>query len=513
MVLEQDFLYWSIIEKLVLNEKYSILALSQDGGEILLQPYRQKQFTIVRLKRIDVDWGNTLSIDIEQAGRKFEQLLKNGVRGPIRVMNVYISSLPPVDDYPSVFEDGYSILKGKIDISSILIHSEQRLEGMSKLADLLSVPLKVEMDSFIEEDDVQRIRNHVIASHNKQREEEKEIFQHGKPFFTYIFLGIQIIMFVLLEMFGGSTNNQTLIDFGAKFNPLIYEGEWWRFLTPIILHIGFLHLFMNSLALYYIGPAVEKAYGRFRFLLIYIIAGVAGTFASFAFSPNLSAGASGAIFGCFGALLYIGVQNRQVFLRTIGPNILMVIAINLAFGFAVPNIDNAGHIGGLVGGFLAAFIVQLPKKRNISFRLIGVIATALLFIILYRYGYPQAKEQYSQYTAMQGQEMIQDNKYDEAYDYLNNAISNNTRSNDIIFMLSVAEIGIGKFDEALKHLQEVVENDDSYHQAHFNLALLYVNTGNSSEALNHINKALQYDPENENYKTLKNEITQSNNET
>ena len=77
-------------------------------------------------------------------------------------------------------------------------------------------------------------------------------------------------MFLLLELFGGSTNNETLIAFGAKFNVLIYEGEWWRLFAPIILHIGFLHLLMNSLALYYIGPAVEKAYGSLKFLIIYI---------------------------------------------------------------------------------------------------------------------------------------------------------------------------------------------------------------------------------------------------
>src|SRR5688500_6925620 len=98
MVIHQDYVYWSLIEGLVVEQKYTILALSQDGSEVLLEPFRNKQFTIVRIRRNDVDWGNTLALDIEQASQKFEQLLSSGVRGPINVMNVYVSTLLPVDD-------------------------------------------------------------------------------------------------------------------------------------------------------------------------------------------------------------------------------------------------------------------------------------------------------------------------------------------------------------------------------------------------------------------------------
>lgn len=117
-------------------------------------------------------------------------------------------------------------------------------------------------------------------------------------------------------------------------------------MTPIVLHIGLLHLLMNTLALFYLGSAVERVYGNIRFLFIYLAAGFGGTLASFIFSPTLSAGASGAIFGCFGALLYFGLIYPSLFFRTMGFNILVVLGINLAFGFTIPGIDNAGHIGG-----------------------------------------------------------------------------------------------------------------------------------------------------------------------
>jgi rhomboid protease GluP len=313
-------------------------------------------------------------------------------------------------------------------------------------------------------------------------------------------------MFLILELFGGSSNSETLIRFGAKFNPLIYEGEWWRFFTPIILHIGFLHLLMNSFALYYIGPAVERAYGSFRFLFIYLIAGLSGSITSFAFSPFLSAGASGAIFGCFGALLYIGVHNRKVFFRTMGSNLLIIIGINLAIGFVIPNIDNAGHIGGLVGGFLAALIVQLPKQKQLLLRLTGTAVTIIFLIGLTRYGFVQAEEQYLQYTALQGQELIQAEKYEEAYTYLNEAIKTGNSSNDSLFLLSVAEIELRKYDQAMQHLKQIISDDESYHRAHFNLGILYANTGETALALEEVNKALEYDPTNEDYKAFKDQI-------
>jgi len=511
MEFEQDFVYWSLIDQLVVDQKYTILALSQDGNEMILQPFRKKQYSMIRLRRADVDWGNTLAVDIEQAGRRFEQLLKSGVRGPITILNIYFSPLAPVDDYPEVFLNGYSGgRKGNIDITSMMIRNENLEEGLEKIQQALNIHLdvhRIHSDKEIKEEDIKLIRKKVITHQKELRDEERKLFQNGKPFFTNIFLALQILMFLLLELKGGSTNTDTLIQFGAKFNPLIYEGEWWRFVSPILLHIGFLHLLMNSFALFYIGPAVERAYGKWKFFFIYLVAGISGSIMSFAFSPFLSAGASGAIFGCFGALLYLGVYNRKVFFRTMGSNLLIVVGINLALGFVIPNIDNAGHIGGLIGGFLAALIVQLPHQKKILIRLIGMIGTIVLLFCLFQYGMNQAKEQYSEYVAIKGQELIQNEKFEEAYTYLEESISADHTSNDILFLVSVAAIQLQKYDEAIEYLEKIISDDDSYHQAHYYLALLYANQQNIDQAIEEVKKALKYDPSNTKYQALEDEMT------
>lgn len=157
----------------------------------------------------------------------------------------------------------------------------------------------------------------------------------------------------------GGADIRTLIDFGAKFNPAILDGEYWRFLTPVFLHIGLIHLLFNQYALSIIGRQVERLFGPGRFLTIYLLSGIGGSIASFATSPAVAAGASGAIFGIIGTLAAFFVRNREI-LGDMGRqqlrSLLGLIAINLFLGASIPGIDNAGHMGGLVIGTLLGLL-------------------------------------------------------------------------------------------------------------------------------------------------------------
>src|SRR5262245_4806916 len=187
-----------------------------------------------------------------------------------------------------------------------------------------------------------------------------------RPIFTYIFLGLNILIFVLMASAGGSGSEPTLLAFGVKANSEIARGEWWRFVTPIFIHIGMLHLFFNSYALWMVGPQVERLYGPARFVILYVLTGVVAVYGSYFYHPqSVSAGASGAIFGLFGVLLVFGVRYRDsiphAFKRPVGTGILPVIVINLIIGFTVPAIDNAAHISGLLAGAALAAIVPFHK--------------------------------------------------------------------------------------------------------------------------------------------------------
>jgi membrane associated rhomboid family serine protease len=209
--------------------------------------------------------------------------------------------------------------------------------------------------------------------------------------YTYVFFGLNIIVFLLMAFAGGSMNEPTLMAFGVKANSAIHQGQWWRFVTPVFIHIGWLHLIFNSYALWIVGPQVEKLYGSARFVLLYVITGVAGVFGSYLFHPySISAGASGAIFGLFGVLLVFGIRYRSsippFFKRAVGTGVLPVIFLNLVIGFTIQGIDNSAHIGGLLAGAALAAVVpfQKPGAEEVPvFRGVQVILLAMVAVCFF----------------------------------------------------------------------------------------------------------------------------------
>lgn len=147
-----------------------------------------------------------------------------------------------------------------------------------------------------------------------------------------------------------------LIADGAKYNPAILQGQYWRFVTPIFLHANLLHVGLNMLNFVVLGVFIERLVGHLRFLLIYIVTGVVSIIASFAFMPQeISVGASGAIFGLVGAYSVFVLVHRRAF-RGSGVAALLwlvfIIGVNLSIGLFVQNVDNYAHVGGLLSGCL-----------------------------------------------------------------------------------------------------------------------------------------------------------------
>ena len=210
------------------------------------------------------------------------------------------------------------------------------------------------------------------------------------PYVTYTILVLNIAVFFIMNITGFLFNwnqNQQLVFFGAKVNILIAYGQYWRLLSAMFLHIGIAHLFFNSYAIYVYGPMVESLFGKVRFIIVYLGSGLIGSLLSYIFSPSASAGASGAIFGLMGSLLYFRKRNKDIFHRIFGPSLFMIIAVNLFFGFTSNGIDNWGHIGGLIGGYLIANAVGLHGEKLLDpKKLLLWIVIILLFFIGIKYG-------------------------------------------------------------------------------------------------------------------------------
>lgn len=185
-----------------------------------------------------------------------------------------------------------------------------------------------------------------------------------QPRATYVIVALNLIVFFLMERAGGSTDPDVLLEFGAAYQSYFRHGEYWRLVMPMFLHIGWLHLLLNTFGLYLLGRILERVYDYGRFALLYVGSGIGSSYLSMRLSDNVSAGASGAIFGIAGVMLVTGYVRGNVvprrWRRAFGGGILPLIVLNLFLGFTVPHIDNWGHIGGLVTGILLALLVPPP---------------------------------------------------------------------------------------------------------------------------------------------------------
>lgn len=229
---------------------------------------------------------------------------------------------------------------------------------------------------------------------NDKNEDEakkaEDIFTKKRPVITYALIIINVLVFLAMYIFGkGSEDTLTLLLFGANYPVLVRAGDYYRLITSAFLHVGLLHLIFNNYALYVIGSQLESFLGKAKFLIIYLVSAICGSLMSMLFSDGISVGASGAIFGLLGSLLYFG-YNYRVYLGTVlKSQIIPLIILNLVIGFITPGIDNAAHIGGLLGGLGMTMALGIKYKTSTFEKVNGKIIMAvyigfLIFMAFFR---------------------------------------------------------------------------------------------------------------------------------
>ena len=185
---------------------------------------------------------------------------------------------------------------------------------------------------------------------------------------TNILIAINLLVFLISAWISKNIFNidiYTLIIMGAKVNSLIDKGQVLRLITCAFLHGGLIHIFFNMYALKILGPEIEYVYGKIKYLVIYLLSAIAASIFSYIFGPqSVSVGASGAIFGLFGAMLIFGIKHRKQMGKAYMMNILQVIFVNVIIGISSSNIDNEAHFGGLIVGALIALL--LGERRPLK---------------------------------------------------------------------------------------------------------------------------------------------------
>jgi len=213
---------------------------------------------------------------------------------------------------------------------------------------------------------------------NLQSFYDRLVQRSAKTPVTYILIGANVLVFVAMLLNGAGfwhSPNDIQLKWGANFGPATQDGEWWRLMTAMFLHFGVMHLTLNCLSLWESGQLVERMYGRWRFLGIYFTSGLFGNLVSLVAQGNIavSGGASGAIFGVYGAALVFLWRERASlsvyeFRWLFGGGVVFSI-LTIMLGFIIPGIDNFAHMGGLVAGIVASvFLSQSITARTMPLR-------------------------------------------------------------------------------------------------------------------------------------------------
>lgn len=362
----KDVVVMNLVHYFITEKNYNPVVVRGINDEIWLENMKS-DYKLVRIVSHYIHNNEQLNYDYFRTKQISNKLKKKTLSFNMSVLNIYVDLGDNVnisnDDehFMSVFINKMKDINNKYlleifpDIVEKTGHKEKGMELLFKITDDIN------------------------KSNVKKNAKLDKLFSKKTPYITYIIMGICFIMFLITGM-GNDTG--VLIEYGANLDVLVKNGEYYRLLTSMFLHSGLLHLFFNMYALYIIGPQVESFFGKTKYLIIYLLSGISGSLLSVAFNVNtVSVGASGAIFGLFGALLYFGYNYRGYLGNVIKSQILPVVIINLIFGFISTGVDVAGHIGGLIGGIIVSSVLGSSDEKGIDINRIIICLIYFVFII------------------------------------------------------------------------------------------------------------------------------------
>lgn len=375
-ITEKDEIIMRLVHYFITEENYTPIVVRGVKDEVWLEN-NDAYYKIVRINSNYIHNNEQFRLDLLKVRNVMKQIRKKTLSFSMKTLNLFLD----MNEEVKVFDD-------KNIISLVLENgtSQKDIQNISKYFP------KIE-DKLIQGTEGLDLILNVTEDINMKTEKNNRIyeatFKQKKIVITYAIMAICAVLFLLTYVLGkGSTDGYTLYQFGAVLSSSIRDGEIWRLLTGTFLHAGFIHLFANMYSLFIIGSQLETFVGKRKFLFIYLISALSGSLMSCLFSDSLSVGASGAIFGLLGSMLYFGYHYRLYLGSVLKNQIVPIILLNLFLGFSLSGIDNAAHIGGLIGGILSTMAVGITgkstKMERVNGSIVLLIYLAFLGFMLFR---------------------------------------------------------------------------------------------------------------------------------
>ncbi len=362
---KKDELIMSLVHYFVTEENYSPINVRGAKNEIWLEnldaPYK-----IIRINSKYIHNEEQFNMDLFKLGFVVKQIKRKTLSFKMKVLNICLD----MNDSLKVDEIN--------NINTVSVSSMSDVKKNKFLGELFP---KIKTEHLQKTDNIIKVLNateDINKKTTKENSKYEEIFKPKKIIVTKIIIGLCILLYIV-SLFISDNFNYALLIMGANNRSLVLKGQIYRLITCAFLHGGLIHLVVNMYSLWIIGSQVENYLGKAKFIIIYLLSALMGSTFSLVFLGNsMSIGASGAIFGLMGSLLYFGYHYRLYLSNTLTTQLIPIIILNLFLGFTISGIDNMAHIGGLVGGYLATMIVGVKYKSTKSETINGIIVYALL---------------------------------------------------------------------------------------------------------------------------------------
>ena len=372
---EKELLSMKIIHYFIINENYAPIVIKGVDDEVWLEN-KNNAYSIIRIVTKHIHNKEQYDFDVLKTKHIAKQIKRKTFDFSMNVLSIYI-------------DNAYDVEQQDINSKyiSITVNDDNDFKNnafVSKKYKDIDKNYNYDVEGF---DLMNKITFEIGNKNLKESEKRESIMKSKKPIITFSLIIINVIIFALMYAFGaGSENSETLIKFGANYLPLTKSGEYYRLITSAFLHIGVIHLLLNMYSLYVVGTQIEYFYGKIKYVLIYLFSAIMGSLFTLVLSSSntLAAGASGAIFGLLGALLYFGYHYRGYIGNVIIKQVIPIVLLNLYIGYVTPGIGNAAHIGGLIGGYIIAMAVGFDKEdkaAKINGIIISIILTAFMIYL------------------------------------------------------------------------------------------------------------------------------------
>lgn len=365
----KDRIIMKLLHYFITERNYNPILLQGVDNEIWLENM-DDQYKIIRIVSNHIHNDEQLNFDSFKTSRIVRKIKKKTFSFKMNVLSIYIdlgdnAHLDSVKNMDCMYLYDEQDIKNYSFIDQVFPDIKNKLKFTEKGLQL-----------FI------KITNDINSKNKTEAEKMEDVFKKKKPIITTILIVLNLLIF-----FGGHILGiyEEVLNKYCVYGPFVRDyHEYYRLFTGMFLHLDFAHILCNCYSLYIIGSQLEGFLGKKKYLAIYLFSGFIGSLTSITFSEYASAGASGAIFGLLGSMLYFGYHYRVYLGNAMKSQIIPLLILNLIIGFMVPGIDYYAHIGGLIGGALATIALGV-KYKSTQFEKVNGWIVAILFTLFMIY--------------------------------------------------------------------------------------------------------------------------------